>query len=63
MVLAYFIRKEYEEDIAAIRSESNAVVEEIKQQNQRQQEQITLLLKRLDGQQNGSEPDAHAEPA
>ena len=59
MVLAYFIRKEYEDEIAAIRAERDAALQQT-QNNLLLQliEQNRQLIERLDRQSNGHNPES-----
>ena len=66
MVLAYFIRKEYEDEIAAIRAERDAALQQTQndlllqllEQNRLLIEQNRQLIERLDRQSNGHNPES-----
>ena len=66
MVLAYFMRKEYEDEIAAIRAERDAVLQQthnnlllqLIEQNRQLIEQNRQLIERLDRQSNGHNPES-----
>ena len=66
MVLAYFIRKEYEDEIAAIRAERDAALQQTQndlllqliEQNRQLIEQNRELIERLDRQNNGHNPES-----
>ena len=66
MVLAYFIRKEYEDEIAAIRAERDVALQQTQndlllqliEQNRQLIKQNRLLLERLDRQGNGHYPES-----
>ncbi|MDE2682974.1 MAG: hypothetical protein OXI54_02335 [Chloroflexota bacterium] len=70
MVLAYFIRKEYEDEIAAIRAERDAALQQTQndmllqliEQNRQLIEQNRQLIERLDRQSNGHSPETPDEP-
>ncbi len=59
MVLAYFIRKEYEDEIAAIRAERDAALQQTRNYLLLQLiEQNRQLIEHLDRQSNGHGPES-----